>query len=125
VVAQITKTGQTVGISPRTLFTPQKDGLFRLSVYLVLSSNDNTSNSEVVFTVSFTDDVAPTQQGYSFGFPGAVGCNSGFQGQPPCSWSTVLRAKAGTPIMWQTFICPICAPTYDVFATLEKLQPLQ
>ena len=48
----VAKTSQTAGVPEKILFTPQNDGLFRVSVYLVLSSNDNTSNSRVWFTIS-------------------------------------------------------------------------
>jgi hypothetical protein len=126
VVAQISRTGQTAGIPQRNLFTPQQDGLFRLSVYAVLTSGDNSSNNGVGFSVSYTDDAGTETTGCFFTpGPGAAGCNSGFQGQPPCEWSTVLRANAGTPITWKTYICQGCNVTYEVFATLEKLQPLQ
>lgn len=127
VVAQISRIGQTASISQRTLFTPQKDGVFRLSVYLILTSGDNNSNEGAWFYLTYTDDVGPELQQNFFGSPGEVGCSfgNGGQGGSVCTWTSLLRAKAGTPITWQTSICPTCSETYEVFATLEKLQPLK
>ena len=118
VVAQISRTGQTASIPQRTLFVPEKDGLFRLSVYLVQTIA--TDNSTTNFLVSYTDDTGPEFQ--QFQSPPTVGC---VRLGAPCSWTILLRANAGTPITWETDICQGCAPTYEIFATLEKLQPLQ
>src|ERR1700722_6712841 len=36
----VAKTNQTAGVPEKILYTPQNDGLFRVRIYLVLSSND-------------------------------------------------------------------------------------
>lgn len=119
VVAQISRTGQTANIPQRTLFTPQKDGLFRLSVYVI--NTTVLGNNGVSLHLFYTDDGGLEHQQFSFGGGAGVGCRE----QATCAWTTVLRAKAGTPITWEAEICSACDLTYEVFGTLEKLQPLQ
>jgi hypothetical protein len=128
VVAQVSLADQTASIPSKTLFTPQKDGLFRLSVYLIVTGGDLSSNPYVVMNVSYTDDTGLDFQQYSFGGTGRVAGGCGVINPPfgpPCVWTTLVSAKAGTPIKWQTILNPTGSATYEVFATLEKLQPLE
>jgi hypothetical protein len=118
VVAQFSLTGQTGNIPQKTLFTPQKDGLFRFSVYVI---NTAAHEGGTILYLSYTDDAGLERQQVGFGGGAGVGCREGGF----CSWVTILRANAGTPITWNTVICSECDLTYEVFGTLEKLQPLQ
>lgn len=115
VVAQISETGLTKTVL-KTLFIPQEDGLFRLSVYVLGTAG--TGEGNLLFYVYSVDDVGPAQQAINFGAP--VGCNG------VCSYTVVIRAKAGTKIRWESIPTRTKNPnlTYDVFGTLEKLQPL-
>jgi hypothetical protein len=116
VVAQVSQTGLTKSVS-RTLFTPQKDGLFRLSFYVLPTASTNGLGN-VNFSVTSVNDVGPAEQG--------AGCGANVS-PAVCTFVFVVRAKAGTPIGWHTLLNNGAEgnTTYDVFATLEKLQPLQ
>jgi hypothetical protein len=124
VVAQISRTGQTSSIPQRILFTPQADGLFRMSVYFVVTTNHFPNNAEIL-RVSYTDNAGPEKQQFAFTSLESVGCDSSYTPEAPCSRTFLLMAKAGTPIMWEMDKCDCFDVTYDVFVTLEKLQPLQ
>jgi hypothetical protein len=117
VVSQISRVNLTGSQPQRHVFTPQKDGLFRLSIYVVSTAGSGKGN--ILFQGFYTDDAGQAE--YSVTLGGQVGCNTG----AICSWTFVLRAKAGTPITWGTNLSPDCDSTYNVYATLEKLQHLQ
>lgn len=120
VVAQISLTDQTGSLPRRNLFTPQKDGLFRLSVYLI--PTQNTSDVGAFFSVFYTDEAGPESQDYLLAGRGGVGCMNN-NGAAPCFMTALVRAKAGTPIAWET--TTQSGVTYEVFGTLEKLLPLE
>jgi hypothetical protein len=118
VVRSISLTGQTQQIPETKLFTPEKDGLFRISVYLVPTATDG--QNFVGFDVLYTDETGPEYLSF-FTQAFQVGCSTQ-QSPYACYWTTVVRAKGELPISYQVSVCEGCKVTYDMFATVEKLQ---
>ena len=115
VVARVTKKGQTGNIPNTTIFTTGSDGLFRVSAYMVATAA--SQGDELFLNVSYSDDVAPTNQSFVEALNG-VGC-SGTQGG--CTWVSTMRVVAGSPISYS--VVPTGGQvTYDVFFTIERLQ---
>jgi hypothetical protein len=117
VVAQISKTNLTGNQAQRNLFTPQQDGLFRLSIYV--GSTAGPGVNEIEFQGTYVDDAGRETYGVTLG--GQVGACGGV-----CGWTFVLKANAGKPITWEINLHPDTGDTtHSAYATLEKLQPLQ
>lgn len=109
---------QTAVFGPTPIFTPQEDGLFRVSMYLETGSTDGTTS--VGGNVSWTDDFRPNAPaGFTFsliGYPGFSGEGAGY-GQT----TVVIRAKARTSITVATTTSGTLASPYNLYVTVEAL----
>jgi hypothetical protein len=119
VVAQVSLTGQTNPISPTTVFTPSRSGLFRISPYF-LATNYTANGETWTLTYWFTDDLGSehvvllclnSQQAGSDSY--ASVCPGG----PPFSF----RAVAGSPIVFDVEGTPAAPFSYNLFFTVEQL----
>jgi len=121
VVAQVSLAGQTNPIPTTTIFTPNTDGLFRISVYWA-----NTVPASTDFTWSldlgWTDD-AGNEAAQSFmilsaesGAPMSYSINTG-NGS-----SLTFRANAGAPVTFSVKANSTpSSTTYELFFVVEQL----
>lgn len=122
---------QTAAIPQATLFTPQRDGLFRLSVYGVTtvpeqgpceSQGDIDVSASLLLT--FADDSGPN---FVALIPTGNLASQGVLFGVSTSSEIVIQAKAGTPITFAVpFVvnppCSLTAPAhYSFFIALERL----
>jgi hypothetical protein len=118
IVAKFARTGQTATIPLTTLFTPEEDGLYRLSAYFVMESNIS-ANSDWVFQFIWTD------HGGSANSVATLAANQ--NAAPPSSFQqTVIafNARAGAPVSYvvEPSTNPPQNATYDLYFTVEKLE---
>jgi hypothetical protein len=116
IVAQVHLTGQTAPIPPTTLLVPKKDGLYRVSAYLV-DTRIGKPLTVLCFSMTWTDDAGAETSG-PIPFDGQYGS----QFTP---WSTTMRVNAGTPLSYSAtdndcHVGPVY--TYEVFFTVERLE---
>jgi hypothetical protein len=147
VVATVALTDQTAEIPTTTLFTPQSDGLYRISSYGVVTAPNSGPNGLWEVQLNWTDDSGP--QGCaalpygnggsspspcslmvldSGGIPGlnnyGQSWNSGYYSPP--NNTAVVQAKAGAPIAYAVGAAPApfsspTGSTYELFITVEQL----
>jgi hypothetical protein len=146
VVAKVALTGQTAPIPTTTLFTPAKDGLYRISSYGVVTV-PSTSSGLWEVQLNWTDDSGP--QGcapypidsggpspspcvllglYSDGTPGINNYGQGFGSgyyNPP-NTTAVVQAKAGAAITYSVVADPNSGgsptgSTFELFISVEQL----
>ena len=112
IVANVTKTSQVAAITATTLFTPDSNAQFSVSVSV---NCDNSSAAATVNpTISWTD---PSNQAQTQSLTSAATCTalgSGSFGQ----LAFPFRAKSGTNIQYSTAIAN--TPTYDISVVLEQ-----
>jgi hypothetical protein len=129
IVAKGRRVNQTAPIPTTTIFTPPQDGLFRLSVYATLVSNNPCCGTWWAYGVSWTDDAGPqfintllaSEQATTGQFVQFF--NQGFQ-IPLGGAVTTFEAKAGQPITHSvTFNNGSSDGTsYSLYYTLERLE---
>ena len=120
IVSRMTFKNVTTEIPTTTIFTPQQDGLFRLSLYDVETTPGSGSWT---FFFNWTDD-AGAESGNSFvlaadGTPPQAygGAGSGIPGSV-----MVFRGKSGTPVTFFTFLAGgNDGGTYSLYLTVERL----
>jgi len=132
VVASVHRTNLTAAIPATTVFTPTKDGLFRVTAYMTLTVPAEASQLWLL-GLNWTDDAGAEQSvGYVGVYsnstpPYAYGLNS--DAYPPYGYSQLspaalaFRANAGVPIKYS--VSPYGTPegsTYELFFTVEELQ---
>lgn len=131
-VARLDLANQSSEIPVTTLFTPEKDGLYRISGYVVGLNNGNPGGS-IDGRFSWTDDSGV--QGYTpHSIEGLGGGGFGFARSlfglgifSSCNF--VLHAKANTPITFETDgfdgagnpIISLGDAKFSAFLTVEKL----
>jgi hypothetical protein len=123
VVATGRLVNQTAPIQPTTIFTPNQDGIYRLSVYGTLTRADATSNSVWYVGATWNDD-AGSQNADSI-----LGGISNIQGQFSTydffggsgGPSVVFEAKASTPIAYYVSGTPDNSE-YSLYYALERLK---
>ncbi len=130
-VARLDLPNQNSEIPVTTIFTPREDGLYRISGYLVGLNNGNPGGS-IVGRFSWADDSGAQSTnprsvegiGSFFGYP-----RSGFGLGIFVSSTFVIRAKANTPITFETFgfdgagnpITSLGDAEFSAFLTIERL----
>jgi hypothetical protein len=119
VVAKVSLTGQTASIPTTTLLTPTRDGLYRVSGYIDLTTG--SSGGAVDFYLSWTDGAGLeecSQEGNGACFSVAAYAVPPFLDN---SATILVRAKAGTPITYSINYGVVPGVVYDVFVTVEQL----
>jgi hypothetical protein len=118
---------QTVAIPTTTILTPAKDGLYRLSVYVTMTTTGNPG-STWNYNLSWTDDAGPQSlPSFLFALDYLTGpffqfANIGF-GASLGGPVTVFEAKAGTPITYSvTQSGPADSSAYSLYYVLERLE---
>jgi len=125
VIARLSLKNQTVPIPTTTIFIPKADGLYRLSVYMTVTTADLTSSSFWSANVNWTDEAGAEQKtmllyGISYSSPpnAAFITNDGSLSGPVIT----MQAKADTPV---TFCVTQNGSTdnsaYAVFIAAERL----
>ena len=132
IVASVHRTNLTAAIPQTTVFTPQRNGLFRVTAYMTLTVPAEASQLWLL-GLNWTDDAGAEQSvGYVGVYsnstpPYAYGLNS--DAYPPYGYSQLspaalaFRANAGVPIKYS--VSPYGTPegsTYELFFTVEELQ---
>jgi hypothetical protein len=136
VVAQIALHNQTEAIPETVLYTPDHDGLYRVSAYVVvlsaatpnLCSATGASSEPLIFDASYTDDsgVRQTPSGAAESWEAFANPFSGGPGNY-LAGARVFQVKAGKPITYRLDVltdprCPIDDPLrYTLFVALERL----
>jgi hypothetical protein len=120
VVAKVAVIGQTAAIPTTTIFTPSKNGLFRISAYGTITVITQNGTPELTF--GWTDNGGAQQMS----FPINNTQTPWFSGAGPAFYSFPVRANTGTPITFGMTVCPptTCGDggdTYDLYITVEQL----
>src|SRR5271170_8035833 len=86
------------------MYTPNESGVFRVSVYATLTQSDPNSSSSWAYTLGWTDAAGPGQGAFLFNQPGNRNGTflPSFAQEPLGGPSTVIQAKANTPITHNT-----------------------
>jgi hypothetical protein len=122
IVARMRFKGVTTSLPTTTIFTPEQDGLYRLSAYDVETS-PASDGSLWTFFFNWTDD-AGAESGNSFALPA--------NGTPPQAYGgtasgipgsvMVFQAKAGTPVTFFTLLSGGSdGGTYNLYLEVERL----
>jgi hypothetical protein len=119
IVAQVSLTGQTQLIPQTSVFSPPKDGLFRIAPYLDVLNQSGSNN--FAMTLWFTDN-GGSEHGYllcgNTDLSNSLGYASICNGGGPF----IFRAVAGSQIYFDVEGGPFNPPfTYDMFFTIEQL----
>ncbi len=118
IVAQVALTGQTAPIPQTTLLTPQTNGLYRISAYIVTTTLA-TNGDPINLNLTYTDD-----SGAKTRYITSMNSGTFFPNNDVGVVSTV-RADAGFPLAYSTTCDPYCSgfdATYELFLTVEQLQ---
>lgn len=123
IVANRALTAQTAPIPTTTLYTPKRDGIFRVTIYFETTTLGDSG--VMCGSIGFEDDAAVTSKLAEFDCIDLVYPNN--EGRlTTASQSIVIRDKAGTPITFQTFVGGPSVvsgdPVYAIFFTVEQLQ---
>jgi hypothetical protein len=95
---------QTTPIPTTTIFTPVRDGVFRLSVYGTITRVDSSSQSSWVWNPQWTDDGgAANCNGQCYLGPGSQSGPSQLQLGVSPGLVMTIEAKAGTPITYSVY----------------------
>jgi|SRR5450631_2142667 hypothetical protein len=113
IVARVSKTNQTAAIPVTTMFTPPRDGLFRISAYAVMTTlSTGGENGDVIPYLDYTDE-SGQQQLQLNGLPSA---GAGFVDL----YSEPFRATAGNPVSYSVSATDVNG-VYELFLTVERL----
>jgi hypothetical protein len=132
-VAQVALKGQTGPIASTTLFTPQRDGLYRISSYGMVTVPNSTFGQWDV-QLNWTDDsgselcsnyqACALMQMWSDPVETHFGGGTGNQGSFVPNTTTVVQVKAGVPVTYSVVADANGNPTgstYELFITVEQL----
>ena len=103
-----------------TLLTPTRDGLYRVSGYIDLTTG--SSGGLVGFYLSWTDGAGP-EECLQEQLPAPCFFVVAYAVPPflENSATILVRAKAGTPITYSVDYSVVPRVVYDVFVTVEQL----
>jgi len=125
IVAKAKLTNQTATIPTTTIFTPNEDGLYRLSIYATISKADNNSQAQWLVNVNYTDDSEQSQSlgGLLYGLNNQLGMFEFYDFFLEAGPTVTFEAKAGTPITYSvTESGPPDNSAYSLYYTLERLE---
>jgi hypothetical protein len=118
VVAQVALAGQTAPIPPTTILTPQTNGSYRVSAYIV-TTTPATNGDPIYLNLTYTDDSGGKTLTILY-------LNSGtFFPNNEAEVVFAVRANAGIPLAYSISCDPYCSgfdATYELFLTVEQLQ---
>ena len=118
IVAQVAVTGQTAPIPQTTLLTPQTNGLYRVSAFIV-TTTVATNGDPINLNLTFTDDSGAKTKYITSMNSGAFFPNN------DVGVVSAVRANAGFPLAYSITCDPYCSgfdATYELFLTVEQLQ---
>jgi hypothetical protein len=126
IVAQVALTGQTSNVPTTTLFTPVRDGLYRINAYGAMTEVSNL-NAEWNLSAGWQGEVGAETSPFLAIYdgstpPNAFGwCTIGPSQGPICS--IVVRDLAGSPLTYSISGSNNPSPggVYEVFITVEQL----
>jgi hypothetical protein len=126
IVAKAKLKNQTAAIPTTTIYTPAQDGLYRLSVYATMITNNEFSQSQWQYGVAWTDDEGSQSAPYLL-YQGdnvlVEFWSSENQLNPMGGVILSFEAKAGTPITYN--MAQNGSPdgtTYSLYYVLERLE---
>jgi hypothetical protein len=133
IIARLALTGKTGSIPPTTIFTPETDGLFRVSVYTEIMTSTWQSMS-LCGNLSWYDDSPFLEQtpvltgfnGVGTGTINSLGCLNTLGPEGPTGNFTtrevVIRAKAHKPVTIDTVLTsPVSPFAYSMHIIAEQL----
>ncbi len=123
IVARAKLVNQTATIPSTTIFAPTQDGLYRLSVYAIVTKTDTNSGSFWSYGPAFTDDSGPHSLGELLtGYGNSLGTFT-YEAQYGAGIAMPFEAKAGSPITYSvTQVGPPDNSAYSLYYTLERLE---
>ena len=130
ICAEVALTGQSANISAAPLFTVPVSGLYRVSTYIVETTNDGTSstlpNAQIIYTdpdtgTPITIDATPIGTGAGLGQTGAL--TSDTVGTA-ASGELLISAIGGTAIQYQTVNYASNTPSKMKYSLRMKLEML-
>jgi hypothetical protein len=114
IVASVHLTNLTSDVPTTTIFTPTRNGLYRISVNMVVTVPGG--NGAWTFFVSWADDAGAEEEQVTT-------LNSAPNASSPSASVAIFRANANKPVTYQTTGTPNAdGSTYEVFFTVEQLQ---
>jgi len=115
IVATLSLTGQTKTVPPTVLFTPDNNGLFRISIDMVVTQpkKRDTKNPYWVAFLNWTDVTDEGQEGPQV--------NAAQLGSQAGSATYPFSAAAGQPVIFSTRGNDHRGSSYDVFVVVEQL----
>jgi hypothetical protein len=126
IVAKAKLKNQSAAIPTTTIYTPAQDGLYRLSVYATMTTNNEFSQSQWQYGIAWTDDDGAQSTPYLLYQGGNVlgqFWSAGDQINPMGGEVLSFEAKAGTPITHNmTQNGPPDGTLYSLYYTLERLE---
>ena len=116
IIARVNLTGQTNPIATTKLVNPTKDGLYRVSAVIVITTANNPPGGLWYVYLGFAPDTGPTTQG-------VFAANSSQIGGGLNSYSYTIRSNAGHPITYAVADNGGAqGSTYELFLILERLE---
>ena len=121
-VAQVALKNQSQAIPLTTLFTPQKDGLFRISAFLEVTTRQAQSIN-LCYNLFWRDDTPVPESTVPTSQSGLECVNVQILGGPDglAQFSFVTRLKANAPVNYDT-IGTLQGAQYGLFITVEELE---
>ena len=123
IVAKGKLVNYTASVPLTTIFTPTQDGLYRLSVYAIVSKTDPNSISSWSYNPAWTDDSGSrSEDELLIGYGNSLGPFT-YEAQYGTGIAVPFEAKAGTPITYSvTQLGPPDNSVYSLYYTLERLE---
>jgi hypothetical protein len=114
VVTTVTLTNQSKAIPATTIYTPNTDGLFRVSAYLSLTTVKNVNNEGWELLLAWTDEIGTKK----------ANTNSYNGGSNALTDTFVVRGIAGQPLGYTTNPISGGGPqsNYNLFIVVEELE---
>ena len=124
VVAQVALTGQTMPIPTTTLFTPKKNGLFRISTYAAMTTPDVGNGARWTVSYGWSDDVGAEGPAQVLALPVGSVPPTAFGECGPVNTACPLLVEdiAGVPLTYSVgYFAGNYGGTYELFIIVEQL----
>jgi hypothetical protein len=120
IVAKGRLLNQTGELAQTTIFTPSLSGLYRLSVYGMITTADTANNQNSYYNLFWTDASGPNSYyGAMLGYDGQLG---GFN-QSTCPLATfTFQAQAGAAVSHSVTKSGTDNAVYALYWTIERLE---
>jgi len=126
-VLRVDLTNQTVPIPQTTLFTPNEDGMYRISAYMVMTTSGYTPNAGWLFDLFWTDEAGVETRSSLIGVfdnakPPSAYATNGNPGYYPTTSPFIFRAVAGQPVSYDVSqYNPPANGSYALHMVIERL----